>query len=497
MNKAYYIVFFYTQLFVMLTLIAILRKSLSKKSSYLLATAVFVVILQFVVYFVFNSFTGKGFDESVRYHLMAGMIGLTRRIMIVYTLYSLLAIGLSLFLARVSYRNVFGENRKKIKTLGFLVVFCSIFFNPLTIDVYSFFNHPVITDTNELDKHFVAVDKIKLRAGEKKKNLIYIYLESFERALLDERYFPGLAPHLNKLASENKEFVNIDQTWGTGWTIAGMVASQCGIPLATFGNETNKVGKLTSEFLPGVNCISDLLKDSGYHLSYVGGAHLDFAGKGRFYKTHGFDDIRGEAELKKEFNLSGDDFHHWGVLDQNVFDHMLTNIEKLEKSKQPYVQMTLTLETHGPYSALSEKCRTLDFGAYKGNKMMEAYHCTDYQVGLLVEKLKKIVDLENTNIVVASDHFVMGSEINEYAKTNSRRNLFVLIDGSKTKVTKYAYSFDIAPTLLNLLGFEVEKIGFGRNLLVDEKRFPASGISASYLQSIEPLMMKFWHKKTL
>ncbi|WXT08074.1 sulfatase-like hydrolase/transferase [Salmonella enterica subsp. enterica serovar Infantis] len=83
---------------------------------------------------------------------------------------------------------------------------------------------------------------------------------------------------------------------GTDYTIAGMVASQCGIPLfAPFeGNASASV----SSFFPQNICLGDILKNSGYQNYFVQGANLRFAGKDVFLKSHGFDHLYGAEELK-------------------------------------------------------------------------------------------------------------------------------------------------------------------------------------------------------
>ncbi|MEN1599797.1 hypothetical protein AAIG97_33140, partial [Pseudomonas aeruginosa] len=64
-----------------------------------------------------------------------------------------------------------------------------------------------------------------------KLNLVYIYGESLERTYFDNEAFPDLTPELGALKNEGLDFSHTQQLPGTDYTIAGMVASQCGIPL--------------------------------------------------------------------------------------------------------------------------------------------------------------------------------------------------------------------------------------------------------------------------
>jgi phosphoglycerol transferase len=78
---------------------------------------------------------------------------------------------------------------------------------------------------------------------------------------------------------------------GTDYTIAGMVASQCGIPLfAPFEGNASASGL---QLLPAEYLLGDILKNSGYENYFVQGANLRFAGKDVFLKSHGFDHLYG------------------------------------------------------------------------------------------------------------------------------------------------------------------------------------------------------------
>jgi len=48
-----------------------------------------------------------------------------------------------------------------------------------------------------------------------------------------------------------------------------------------------------NNFMPDAVCLGDILKSRGYHLEFMGGANNEFAGKGLFYKNHGFVSVEG------------------------------------------------------------------------------------------------------------------------------------------------------------------------------------------------------------
>lgn len=154
---------------------------------------------------------------------------------------------------------------------------------------------------------------------------MYIYGESLERTYFDNDAFPDLTPELGKLKSEGLDFSNTAQLPGTDYTIAGMVASQCGIPLfAPFeGNASASV----SSFFPQNICLGDILKNSGYENYFVQGANLRFAGKDVFLKSHGFDHLYGAEELKT--TVADPAYRNdWGFYDDTVLDETWKNSKR-------------------------------------------------------------------------------------------------------------------------------------------------------------------------
>lgn len=90
----------------------------------------------------------------------------------------------------------------------------------------------VKSQSRDGDPDFVAYYKEPSKTiANPKLNLVYIYGESLERTYFDNDAFPNLTPELGALKNEGLDFSHTMQLPGTDYTIAGMVASQCGIPL--------------------------------------------------------------------------------------------------------------------------------------------------------------------------------------------------------------------------------------------------------------------------
>ena len=115
------------------------------------------------------------------------------------------------------------------------------------------------------------------------KSLILIYVESFENSYQHETLFGKdllkSLTHFKPSISFN-EFV---QTRGADWTVAGIVASQCGVPLKLISIfPHNAIGIVHHHFLPNAFCLGDALNTFGYRNIFMNGSSLYLRAMGNF-----------------------------------------------------------------------------------------------------------------------------------------------------------------------------------------------------------------------
>ena len=96
--------------------------------------------------------------------------------------------------------------------------------------------------------------------------MILIYVESFENGYSNSNIFgEDLIKELTEL--KGISFKSFNQAPGTGWTIAGIVATQCAVPLkVVFMRDGNGQGDGKS-FLSNAICLGDVLQAHGYFLN--------------------------------------------------------------------------------------------------------------------------------------------------------------------------------------------------------------------------------------
>ena len=398
-----------------------------------------------VLYTLTNSLTGAGFGK----YILPG-IGLILALVLVFG-------GLGWLLRRRHRPHHFGYSMLAL-CLALASVDASPAFRQLTELVKS--------QARDGDPDFAAYYKEPSKTiPAPKLNLVYIYGESLERTYFNNDAFPNLAPELNALRAESIDFSHTMQLPGTDYTIAGMVASQCGIPLfAPFeGNASASV----SSFFPQNVCLGDILKNSGYQNYFVQGANLRFAGKDVFLKSHGFDHLYGSEELKA--TVADPAYRNdWGFYDDTVLDEVWNKYEELSKSGQRFSLFTLTVDTHHPDGFVSRTCQRKKYETDgKVNLSFSAVSCSQEHIAALIEKIKASPYFKNTVIVVSSDHLAMKNTAWDALNKQDRSNLFMIIRGDKPQqevVGVKRSSMDNGATVLDILGGD-NYLGLGRSSL--------------------------------
>ena len=448
-------------------------KHISKTSRYyVLIMAQLLMLLSCLGWGIFQ-ISGHGIDESVIYHLRYGMEKSGYRAFEAVYISSGLAFILgSLFITYIILKAPFARwlGSTRLITMPYwftrLNWFLAFVSHPLLVESF-LLTLPKKADIPAI-RYYAHLRDIP-KVNKKMPNLVWIYGESLEKTYLDESLFPGLMPEIKKLSQESLSFGNIAQVFGTGWTIAGMVASQCGIPLVTTGGHGNSMGFIR-DFLPGATCLGDILRKQGYHLSYLGGAFSQFAGKGAFYKSHGFQDVLGFEELRPFVN-DETDFNEWGIQDDALFEIVRKKLQELYSAQQPFGLFTLNLGTHHPHGYIAKSCQGQNYGD-GSNPFLNAVHCTDRLIGKLVNDIRAMDPDNSTLVVIASDHLAMPNTVYEQLEKKKRTNLLILNWPGHLKprnIDRIAATLSTGVTALQVMGFPVEKLAFGRSLLSDDK----------------------------
>lgn len=314
------------------------------------------------------------------------------------------------------------------------------------------------------------VEPVILEAPRRPPNLLVLYLESLERTYGDTQRFGDAYGDIAALEPRAVVFDNVRQIDNTGWTTAGMIASQCGTPLMPAGLLHDRQFEPLHHVVPGVRCLGDLLNDEGYRLTFMGGASTQFAGKGLFYRDHGFDRALGREELSPRLE-DPDYLNSWGLYDDSLYRMVATEVQKLDSKPGPWAMVALNLSAHAPVGYPSQSC--LDhFGEYDGVDILYSVRCSAWLTRNLIERLERKGLLENTLVVIASDHLTMRVSEWDALNASERTNTLMMMGNGLTprRIHRSATTMDTLPTLLEAMGFTIDwhRAGLGVSLLSGE-----------------------------
>lgn len=443
-----------------------------------LNTIYFLISILFLAWYYF---TWKWIDESVIYHLFYWLewawVGSDYKIILII-LAPIILYFLSLFWI-FKLKKFFEKKTSKI--IFFIFILTSFWFHPIFKNFYDMWYFSFIEAKTDIKYEIPKTDK-KI---ENTKNLVFIYLESFEKLYLDENIFPGLAQNLQKLREENTSFENLEMAFWTSWTIAWMVGWQCWTPLINSGWGGNSMHWI-EDFLPGAFCMWDFLKKYWYDLNYMWWADLSFAWKWNFYKTHSFNSIEWKKELEKKLKDRNSE-NEWWLYDNETLNIAFEKYKELNSKNKKFALFMLTLDTHWNDNFVSKTCPKTNLEP----SMLNSYKCSDFLIWEFIKKIQAEKNSENTTIVLVSDHLAMNNNnsveiLNKHK--NDRKNLFLILDWKKQKIEKKWTTLDIWVTVLNSMGFNLEKLWYWVNLFSEK----TISLTNKILRQNKNEFEKFW-----
>ena len=212
------------------------------------------------------------------------------------------------------------------------------------------------TESAFIEDHYVDPNFTKLTFPERKRNLVYIFLESMETTFGETDaggpIYDNFIPELTQLAEENVNFSNDAGLGGalsfsgTTWTAAALVTQTSGlnvqVPLDAeyFGGENG--------YMPGVVSLGEILEAQGYNQTLLVGSDAEFGSREAYFKEHGNYNIVDTKALKARGWLPKDYNVWWGFEDAKLFGAAKLELEALAAQGEPFNFTMLTCDTHFP-----------------------------------------------------------------------------------------------------------------------------------------------------
>jgi len=326
--------------------------------------------------------------------------------------------------------------------------------NPTIKNLHNYFSKQSATEQNSFTGLF------------KDKNVIFIMAESFDEIAIDK----NLTPTLYKLKNEGIIFNNYFAPKYPASTADGEYMLEWAT-LPIIGENYSLIDMVynTNPYI-----LPRALKKEGYS-TYV---YHDYSGyynrRHQYFDTLNFNGYKycGEGiDTRCEF-FHGSDMD---MMDQTIDDYI---------NKDKFFAYYITLSGHGSYDSSNfvaekhlSKVNNLNY-SYQIKYYLAANIDFDLAMKKLVTKLEKANKLDDTLIVISSDHspyYLSNQEVNSVSKINRdnkfdrNRGSLIIYNGAykeKKEINKYAMNIDVLPTVLNMLGIKYDsRIIIGKDIM--------------------------------
>ena len=430
-------------------------------------------LLMVITYTFTNHFSRDGFNVAAIIHLKFLFNKITLIQFYKEGLIATISIIIAIVIANKAYKTQFLPRKispiMQVTLLGMTLFFStiSIIINPLTVDVKNLATYYYLTKKDPLPKEFSNIDSLILKHSISKpstyKNFIIIFAESLESTFFKKSLFPDLTTNLDGLIQDfGIEIDGIKNIEMTNWTYTGIEAALCGsINL-----------KDNIKFSKKIKCIGNILEKDNYHLSFIGGSNFAIESKSSLLKTQGFDNIFAFDDIadfhKKKYKTKLPT-QKWGAFDQSTFEFANAYLSSIsEQNIQRQGLVLLTVDTHAP-GYISPQCKGLKYKQLN-NTLLDSIKCADLMISSFIKK-----HIDDYDIFLISDHLYPGSfNITQKINYDDRSLMFTHLSINHSniakKINRLSTNLDIAPSILNRLGYQINNLNFGRNLFNNDQQ---------------------------
>ena len=449
----------------------------------------FAALLAFTLRWALSFWADLTMDEIV-YHLTTPLEGTGEDIMMrFYTLALLPALAVLalvcviIVVIRRKREKWYGRALAVIFVLSLIVVGLSTGYawNNLKIDEY--LKNQSIT-SSFIEENYVDPNAVTLTFPKTKRNLIYIFLESFETTFTDKANGGGFdfncIPEMTELAQKYEDFSGTSKKLngghvlpGTTFTMGGMFGQSSGLPLQVglkaqvLDNHGAMNEMYTQEhFFPGITTLGDILEAEGYHNVLFIGSEAVFGGRKLYYTEHGNYEIDDFWYAVNRNWLEGKE-NSWGYGDWRLFLQAKERLRELSAEDQPFNLTMLTLDTHFENGIRCKYCEI----EYPGNSYADVYSCSSRQLSEFISWCQDQDWYENTTIILSGDHTTMDSDFcngvdKEYPRKTFTCYINADVEPEDAARERSFTTMDNFPTTLAAMGVKIEgdRLGLGTNL---------------------------------
>lgn len=285
-------------------------------------------------------------------------------------------------------------------------------------------------------------------------NVVFVILESWAAeavGCLSET--KGATPNFDALAKEGVLFTNVYSTSSTSEIgNSSIFSGNPGIPEISISLQPEKSRKLRS--------INQDMQEWGYSSNYLFSGDLKYGNIGGYFMDHGFQDVKDESDFPDGLGR--------GKL--NYFDEDLYTffLQRINKTKEPFLHCAFTGSTHSPYDY--PKTGKVKFTGVEADFMNSIVYA-DKCIKTFIENCKKESWYENTLFVFVADHG-HGTPTAQSPVQNAFYRIPLLFWGEPLKkefrgkrIDKVGSQIDIAATLLTQMNGDLSNYPWSKDLL--------------------------------
>lgn len=307
------------------------------------------------------------------------------------------------------------------------------------------------------------------------KNVILVSMESIQNFLIDYKVEgQEVMPFLNDLIHESFYFNNFHHQTGQGKTSD----SEFTINNSLYSLPRGAV--FTTNSQNEYYAIPEIIKEHGYTSAVFHGNNKSFWNRDIMYETLGYDKFFHELY----YQVTEENSINYGLKDIPFFEQSMPLLESLP---EPFYAKFITLTHHYPYLLDEADQMIPPFNSNSGtvNRYFQTARYFDESLKVFFEDLKESGIYDDSIIILYGDHYgisdnhnkamsqVLGKEIRPYEQVELQEvPLLIHIPGMEGKtISTISGQIDLKPTILNMLGIQVNKdIQFGYDLFDKERR---------------------------
>ena len=291
------------------------------------------------------------------------------------------------------------------------------------------------------------------------KNVVVLIVESFGREYigalnkdLEGGRYKGYTPFIDSLISKS---ITFRYSFCNGRkSIDGMPSILSSIPMFV------EPFFLTPASMNDYTGLAGILATEGYETAFFHGAQNGSMGFQAFAQKTGFQKYYGRTEYEAAHGTADFD-GTWAIWDEPFMQYYA---EEMSKMKQPFMTALFTASSHHPFAIPEKYAKDFPEGTLPIHKCIRY---TDMAIRKFFETVQKQPWFANTIFVMTSDHTNQSDHAEYQTDLGGFCSPIIIYAPSASggMQDKIAQQIDILPTVLGLLGYHKNYLGFGIDVL--------------------------------